>query len=85
MFAEEPRSYWSQAPDVVLAQLRTSATGLTSEEAGQRLAHYGPNVLQVREQATVAWAHGTLVAEPRRAPEARLDGHNHRHLAVCDR
>ncbi len=45
-------SYWSLAPSALLAQLQSSADGLTSAEARRRLSQFGPNVLQASERAT---------------------------------
>jgi Mg2+-importing ATPase len=44
--------YWSQEPDDLLAALRSSAGGLTTIEAEQRLQRLGPNALRARRQTT---------------------------------
>ncbi|HUT16089.1 MAG TPA: magnesium-translocating P-type ATPase [Anaerolineae bacterium] len=46
--------YWSQPSDAVVAELGSSTDGLAAPDAQQRLAQFGPNVLQVRQKAT-AW------------------------------
>ncbi|HVX24049.1 MAG TPA: cation-translocating P-type ATPase [Candidatus Saccharimonadales bacterium] len=44
---QSPRlNYYRLPPDAVLKELQTTATGLTSDEAQQRLEHLGPNQLQ---------------------------------------
>jgi Mg2+-importing ATPase len=44
--------YWSEPPERLQAALHSTANGLTTADAQQRLAQYGPNVLQARERAT---------------------------------
>jgi Mg2+-importing ATPase len=45
-------AYWSQSQDSLLSELRSSPEGLSTADAAQRLATYGPNLLQTRERAT---------------------------------
>ncbi|MCW5852315.1 MAG: magnesium-translocating P-type ATPase [Anaerolineae bacterium] len=44
-------NYWAAPLDRVMADLQTGAGGLTSVEARQRRARYGPNTLEQRSQA----------------------------------
>ena len=39
-------AYWSQSPDDLLRALSSSSTGLTAEEAQERLLRQGPNALR---------------------------------------
>jgi Mg2+-importing ATPase len=48
----KPDQYWSQAPDSLMAALRSAPDGLNSDDARQRLEQFGPNVLRAREKAT---------------------------------
>jgi len=41
-----PPPYWSTSADELLRRLNTTSKGLTAEEARQRLAEYGPNLLK---------------------------------------
>jgi len=46
-------------PPKLLERLQTTAQGLTSEEAGQRLDRYGPNLVKPKRRydfATLLWA-----------------------------
>lgn len=45
-------AYWSQPIDALLAELRSSAAGLSGAEARDRLARFGPNVLEARRRVT---------------------------------
>jgi Mg2+-importing ATPase len=45
-------AYWNQQPEALLAALQSSAAGLSTPAAGQRLAQFGPNLLRAREKAT---------------------------------
>ena len=45
-------SYWSQPLDRLLMSLGSTSDGLTTADAQQRLAQYGPNVLETEEKAT---------------------------------
>jgi Mg2+-importing ATPase len=47
-----PHQYWSQPPDSLLVELHSTPEGLSTDEARQRLAQFGPNVLKAREKAT---------------------------------
>lgn len=47
---EQP--YWRQTPETLLAQLNSQAGGLSSADAAQRLATYGPNTLRARRRET---------------------------------
>jgi P-type Mg2+ transporter len=44
-------SYWSQPAEQLLAALRSSAGGLSRDEAARRLATYGPNALKAHRRA----------------------------------
>ncbi len=52
MWKPELSSYWSLDSGEVLKRLTTTSSGLSTEEATQRLAQYGPNELQERRQVT---------------------------------
>ena len=41
-----PPAFWSISAPEMLQKLQTTKTGLSSDEAGQRLARYGPNILK---------------------------------------
>lgn len=43
---------WSLPIGELLTTLQTSFNGLTTDEARRRLAQFGPNVLEARQQAT---------------------------------
>ena len=47
-----PASFWSEPLDRLFVALLTSASGLSTIEAQQRLEQYGLNLLQVKEQVT---------------------------------
>ena len=47
-----PEKYWSLPQDALVSQLQSSDDGLQSGEADRRLQLFGPNQLQVREQAS---------------------------------
>src|SRR5689334_3134406 len=49
---EPETAYWSQAPEQLFSSLQTGADGLAQAEAVQRIKQYGPNALEVRQQAT---------------------------------
>jgi Mg2+-importing ATPase len=52
---EEPTqvdAYWSKSPTDLLASLHATAGGLSEDEAQARLAHFGPNRLEVKDKAT---------------------------------
>lgn len=52
--AEETKSTWhSQTTDDVLASLKVTANGLTSEEHAKRLKEYGPNALPAQKSDTL--------------------------------
>ncbi|HEU5100926.1 MAG TPA: magnesium-translocating P-type ATPase [Roseiflexaceae bacterium] len=55
-----PQAYWSQPVDALLADLRSSAHGLSSTTARERLAQFGPNLLEARRRVT---ALGLLLAQ----------------------
>lgn len=44
------KAFWSQPASDLLQELATSPQGLTGEEAGKRLAQYGPNLLTARKK-----------------------------------
>jgi Ca2+-transporting ATPase len=46
---KSPVRWYASTPAETLARLRTSARGLTSAEAAQRLAEHGPNELEAKE------------------------------------
>jgi Mg2+-importing ATPase len=46
----EPQSFWSIPAGELFRQLEATADGLRSDEARQRLARYGPNLLRTRKQ-----------------------------------
>lgn len=46
--------YWSRSPEQLLADLQSSAAGLTAAEARRRLAQVGPNLLQA-PGSSAAW------------------------------
>jgi Mg2+-importing ATPase len=48
----DPSQYWSQPPESLLAALQSTADGLSTADAQQRLEQFGPNVLKAREKAT---------------------------------
>ena len=48
-----PDSYWSQASEELLAELKSSEEGLASDDAQRRLSYFGPNRLQGKKRATV--------------------------------
>jgi hypothetical protein len=45
----KPDQYWGQPPDSLAAVLHSTLDGLSSDDAGQCLEQFGPNVLQARE------------------------------------
>jgi P-type Mg2+ transporter len=47
-----PDAYWSLPADAVLTQLDAGPGGLSTREAGRRLARYGPNTLRAMKRAT---------------------------------
>jgi Mg2+-importing ATPase len=48
----DPSQYWSQPPDRLMAGLKSTADGLNTADAQQRLEQFGHNVLEAREKAT---------------------------------
>lgn len=56
-------AYWSISPEQLLAELHTSASGLTEDDAKRRLQQYGPNSLKAGSQVT---ALGLLLNQFRR-------------------
>ena len=44
--------YWSRTAEQLLNTLQSSAAGLKTAEAQQRLAQHGPNVLETRAEVT---------------------------------
>jgi hypothetical protein len=48
----KPNLYWSLASDGLLAILHTASDGLSTADARQHLAQFGPNLLRAREKAT---------------------------------
>jgi len=49
---DQPSQYWSESPDSLLAALHSTAGGLSTDDARQRLQQFGPNVLKAKEKAT---------------------------------
>ena len=47
-----PVQYWSEPVESLLAVLPSTAGGLTTPEAQQRLATYGANVLETKKKTT---------------------------------
>jgi Mg2+-importing ATPase len=47
-----PSQYWSQPVESLLTALQSTAGGLTTSDAQQRLAAFGSNVLEARKKAT---------------------------------
>jgi Mg2+-importing ATPase len=50
--AAELEHYWGQPIETVAAVLHSSAEGLRTDDARQRLAQFGPNTLKARDRAT---------------------------------
>ena len=48
-----PLNYHQETPEAVLEELDTTQEGLTHQEAGVRLLHYGPNKLAEGEKVTL--------------------------------
>jgi hypothetical protein len=48
-----PVAFWSLSTTDMLRQLQTTQEGLTSAEAGQRLARYGANLLKPQKRSDV--------------------------------
>ncbi len=48
---QPPLAFWSLPADELLAQLQTTSQGVSSDEAGQRLARYGSNLLLPRKRS----------------------------------
>ena len=48
-----PPAFWSISAPEMLQKLQTTKTGLSSDEAGQRLARYGPNILKPPKRSDV--------------------------------
>ena len=46
-------NFYQDPAEKVLEKLNTSESGLTQEEAGQRLAQYGPNKLDEGKKITL--------------------------------
>jgi Mg2+-importing ATPase len=47
-----PSQYWSRPAESLLTTLQSTTGGLTTPDAQQRLATFGPNVLEVKEKIT---------------------------------
>ena len=43
-------AFWSVTPAELLRQLQTTTQGMTNEDAQERLARYGANVLKIRKR-----------------------------------
>ena len=50
---QQPLAFWSIAAAEMLQQLQTAQEGLTSDEARQRLARYGANLLKPPKRSDV--------------------------------
>lgn len=50
---QETKAFWSIPGSELLQKLETTPQGLTEEEAGKRLAQYGPNLLESRKKTDV--------------------------------
>ena len=46
-------NYYQESPEKVLEELRTTESGLSHQEAGDRLAKYGPNKLAEGKKVTL--------------------------------
>ena len=46
-------NFYQETPEKVLEELSTSETGLTHQEAGDRLTKYGPNKLAEGKKVTL--------------------------------
>ncbi|WP_294891880.1 cation-transporting P-type ATPase [Sulfuricurvum sp. MLSB] len=51
---ELPKSPWSQSPQVLFDQLRTSSEGLNAVDAEERLEHFGPNTLKEEQRSGIS-------------------------------
>src|SRR5678816_1822566 len=49
-----PQAFWSISGTEILQHLGTAKEGLSSEEAGQRLARYGSNLLKPQKRSDVS-------------------------------
>jgi len=49
----KPLAFWSLSTTEMLQQLQTAKEGLTSDEARQRLARYGSNLLKPPKRSDV--------------------------------
>ena len=55
--------YWSQPSDCLLAALKSTTAGLSTEEARRRLQQFGPNSLKVRRRATaLGWPSAPMLS-----------------------
>ena len=50
---QQPSAFWSIAAAEMLRQFQTTQEGLTNDEAGQRLARYGSNLLKSKRRSDV--------------------------------
>lgn len=57
-------AYWGEPLEAVLAELRSSAEGLSSAEAAARLATYGPNTIERKSDATALVAFARQFRSP---------------------
>jgi len=48
----DPVTYWNMTPEEALKQYRSSPTGLTSDDAAQRLSSYGENTIHANKSAS---------------------------------
>lgn len=60
----KPYPYWAASPERLLDAFEATPTGLSSAEAGARLARFGPNVLKPRRTATRLRMLGRQVSNP---------------------
>ena len=49
--SQQPAGFWGVPEAELLSELRATARGLSAEEASQRLARFGPNVLRARQRS----------------------------------
>ena len=57
-------AFWKESPEVLMGRLNTTAKGLTSSEAADRLSTYGPNVTTAAARRGIATRVGHRLSEP---------------------
>ena len=60
----DPRPFWTTSTDDTLGSLASRADGLTSQEASERLVHYGANVIDARVRQSIAAKLARRLIEP---------------------